>query len=111
MVRAITSNWKQPVCYDFEQPVAIDILFEIIRCIENAGFKVISITSDMGSENRALLRALNISPKNVYFNNPFVDNKRSIFVFVDALHLLKLARNHFISKGFTLIDGEIAKKD
>lgn len=44
-------------------------LFEIISCIEDADFKVLSITSDTVAENRSSLKALlNVSPENIYFN-------------------------------------------
>ncbi|KAF6211603.1 hypothetical protein GE061_012116 [Apolygus lucorum] len=108
-VRAINANWKQPIFYNFDEAMKRDVLFDIINSVERAGFHVISITSDMGPGNRALWRELNISPSNCSFSNPF-DDKRPIFVFADAPHLLKLARNHFVTKGFTF-DDKVASKD
>ena len=57
-----------------------DTLFGIICSVETAGFKVVSITSDFGGENRALWKELNISPRKTVFTRPY-DVSRNVFVF------------------------------
>lgn len=105
MARGITSKWKQPIYYDYDKPMEKEALFEIIELLEKAGFKVFSITSDMGGENRALWNKLGISASSPSFANPY-DPSREVFVFADAPHLLKLARNHFVQKGFVVCGNE-----
>ena len=68
--------------------------------MHRVGFKVAAIVSDMGPTNIGLWKTLKISPSSSGFNNP-VTNKK-IYVFADVPHLIKLARNHFIDKGFVL---------
>lgn len=86
-----------------------EILFEVIQKIEQAGFPVISITSDLGGENRAVWKELGISNENTSFENPY-DSSRQVFVFADAPHMLKLARNHFLYKGFIVCGTEHVTK-
>lgn len=105
MARGVTSKWKQPVYFDFDKPMKKDTLFDIINSVESAGFNVVSITSDMGGENRALWKELIISPTNTSFTNPY-DVSRNVFVFADVPHMLKLARNHFVDKGFVVCGNE-----
>ena len=107
MARGIFSKWKQPVYFDFDAPMSKSILLKIIYALEEIGFPVVSVTCDLGSDNRALLKDLQISTDKTFFINPF-DCGRKIFVFADIPHLLKLARNHFVTKGFLLGDGSIA---
>lgn len=77
-----------------------DILFNIIAEVHNAGFEVVALVSDMGPTNVGLWKNLVIKPSTSWLENP-ITNKR-VHVFADVPHLLKLARNHFIDKGFDL---------
>lgn len=77
-----------------------NILFDIIAEIHKVGFEVVGIVSDMGPTNIGLWKELSIQPSSSAFMNP-VTNKR-VHVFADVPHLLRLARNHFIDKGFIL---------
>lgn len=77
-----------------------DLLFNIISEIHNSGFEVVTLVSDMGPTNIGLWKNLDITPSSSWFINP-VSRKR-VHVFADVPHLLKLARNHFIDKGFVL---------
>lgn len=99
MARGLTGKWKQPIFYNFDTPMTTEILFKIICSLEEVGYKIISVTCDLGGENRAAWGKLGITENKTSFCNPF-DPSRQIFVFGDAPHLLKLARNHFVSKGF-----------
>lgn len=75
-----------------------DLLYNIISEIHNSGFEVVALVSDMGPTNIGLWKNLDITPSSSWFINP-VSRKR-VHVFADVPHLLKLARNHFIDKGF-----------
>lgn len=99
MARGLTGKWKQPIFFDFDTPMTTEILFKVICSLEEVGYKIISVTCDLGGENRAMWVKLGITENQNSFCNPF-DPSRQIFVFGDVPHLLKLARNHFLSKGF-----------
>lgn len=109
MARGLLGKWKQPIYYEFDQSMSEIILKEIIRNVQDCGFLVVAIVSDMGGGNRSLWKQLGINPNNTSFPNPSDSNKK-IFVFADVPHLLKLARNHFLDKGFvTKSGGEVDK--
>lgn len=56
-------------------------------------------------------KEIGISDTNNLFYNPY-DETRQIFIFADFPHLLKLARNHFLDKGFIVCGNEhITKSD
>lgn len=102
MARGLISNWKQPVFYDFDQPMKKEILNQIISALFNAGFTVVAIVSDMGPMNMKYFSEMNIAhDKDCSFPHPCNESMR-IFLFVDVPHLIKLLRNHFIDQGFLL---------
>lgn len=109
MARGVTAKWKQPIYFDFDQPMTKSTLFNIIHAVEQTGFKVVSITSDLGGENRALWKELGLNKNNSSFPHPF-DSSRKVFAFADVPHLLKLARNHFVDKGFIVCGNEHINK-
>lgn len=77
------------------------LVIKAICLLENAGAKVDGLVSDGATSNRKLWSELGISGekdslKNK-FNHPFED-KRHIYVFSDAPHLLKNVRNRLYNK-------------
>jgi len=94
-MRGILEAWKQPIYYDYDKNMTMDLLSSIIEDVGKTGFPIYAITGDLRAENRALLKSLEISPEKTSFNNPF-DPKRRIFVFADIPHMLKLIRHHLI---------------
>lgn len=72
------------------------ILTNIICNLYEIMYNVVAIVSDMGPSNVGLWRDLGISMDKTYFEHPVT--KQNIYVFADAPHLLKLARNHFLDK-------------
>lgn len=110
IARGLISNWKQPIYYKCDQAMTKDILEQIIQELYSAGYIVVSIVCDMGSGNIKLWSDLNIGhDKNCWFVHP-ADDQLKIFVFADAPHLIKLARNHFIDSGF-VINNHVINKD
>ncbi|KAL4082741.1 hypothetical protein QTP88_029674 [Uroleucon formosanum] len=85
-----------------------DLLQQIIEQLHNVGFNVIAMVSDMGSSNIGLWKALNIHIENTSFKHKITN--QNIYVFADVPHLLKLARNHLIVKGFVLSKGKYIGK-
>lgn len=104
MARGLMSQWKQPVFYQFDQPMTVTILNDIISSLYNSGFIVAAVTADMGIGNMSLWSKLGISHEtHCFFKHPSDENLK-IFVFADVPHLLKLIRNHFIDTGFKYKD-------
>lgn len=102
MVRGLCWNWKQVIYYDFDAAMTRDVLMGVINLLEENGLTVVATVSDLGPTNRALFNELNVNYTNPCFKT---DSGKDVFVFFDALHLLKCARKHFVDKGF-LYDGK-----
>lgn len=64
IARGLKQSWKQPVFYAFDCKMTKSILEGLISQLENAGYPVVGIVSDMGSANRALWRELEVSTGN-----------------------------------------------
>lgn len=103
MIRGICDNWKQPIYFNFDTKMTKSLLFDIILAVENSGFSVWAVTSDMGAENRALWKELSIQIENSKFRIPSIH--RDIHVFADIPHMLKLIRNHVLDDGVQLDSG------
>ncbi|KAF0297725.1 Transposable element P transposase [Amphibalanus amphitrite] len=116
MVRSLCSHWKQPLYFDFDQTMTREILFEAIRGVEEAGYRVVAIVSDLGATNRKLLwtekslGGLGVSHDEAYFEHPNYPT-RKIYTFADTPHLLKLLRNHIVDEGLRLPSGTVINKD
>lgn len=76
-------------------------IFQIIQRIEDAGFFVVSVTSDMHQGNVGLAKKLGVTSEKPYFRNPAREDA-VIYWFYDPVHLLKLVRNYLITTGFIL---------
>lgn len=77
------------------------LVIKAIMLLEDAGTEVIGLKTDGATTNRTMWNNLGISGKkkslNKYFLNPY-DEKRKVFVFSDAPHLLKTIRNRLHDK-------------
>ncbi|XP_011703726.1 PREDICTED: uncharacterized protein LOC105459423, partial [Wasmannia auropunctata] len=81
------------------------------RQLKLQSYTVVAITCDLGPSNRKLLKELGIGieeHEKCYFQHPSND-ALNVFVFADPPHLIKLAHNHYIDKGFNY-NGETIKK-
>ncbi|CAH1955273.1 unnamed protein product [Acanthoscelides obtectus] len=107
LIRGIFKSWMQPVFYNFDCKMTSDILMGIIKFVEESGFHVVAMVSDLGA-NRGLHNELNVSNTKPYFTNP--SNNEKIFVMADIPQLLKLIRNNFVAHGF-LINNKPIKKE
>jgi len=79
------------------------LLIAIITSLHDAGFEVKAAVSDMAPCNEGLWSSLGITSDITSFEHPIT--KSSIHVFADPPHLLKLARNHYLDRGFVLPSG------
>jgi hypothetical protein len=109
LLRGIFKRWKIPVWYQFDSNLSKDLLFDIIKEVEGAGYHVVSITSDMGSTNLGLAKKLGITTDDPSFEHPCRPGHK-IWWFYDVPHLLKLVRNNLINHGFRLSSGTVINK-
>ncbi|KAJ8895742.1 hypothetical protein PR048_001080, partial [Dryococelus australis] len=100
MALGLLLKWKQPVYFNFDNPMTEPILKEVVN-LESSEYQVYSVTSDLGPSNRNLTKSLGICE-----TKPSIINPKYSFFFADGPHLLKLIRNHFLDKGFILETGE-----
>jgi len=103
VVRGLFARWKQPIFYKFDQNMTKEIILDAITQLYNIGYKVVAMTSDLGSTNQALLKQFGIQAidddAKTYFEHP-CDAHSNVHVFADVPHLMKLLRNHFLDSGF-----------
>lgn len=107
MARGVACQWKQPVYVGFDQKMTKDILFDIIKKLDDIDFKTVCVVSDCGGGNVGLWRALDINYENPVFSLP---TGREIVYIPDGPHTLKLIRNWLLDTGFLLNDSVINKK-
>jgi len=79
------------------------LLLETITSLHDAGFEVKAAVSDMAPCNEGLWSSLGITSDITSFEHPITNS--TIHVFADPPHLLKLARNHYLDRGFVLPNG------
>lgn len=101
MARGLFSKWKQPVYVNFDTRMTKDILESIIKNLNDVGYMVKAIVSDLGGGNVGLWKELNVNTEHTFFIHPSVTSE-NIYVFADVPHLLKLVRNWFLDTGFVL---------
>jgi len=92
------------------------IVNQIITEAEKIGIKVNSITSDMGSSNKAMWTAcgINCQPgsKNVYNNSTPrpIDPERKLYFMPDVPHLFKNTKQSLLNNKFFTLHPDIVKK-
>lgn len=109
MIRGLFKPWKQPIYYNYDFPMDLNTINDIIKRLENIKFTVVAIVSDLGATNSLLRKNLKITLESPFFTHPSSETKK-IFVFADVPHLIKLIRNHFLDSGF-LMDGKIINSE
>ncbi|KAJ8872942.1 hypothetical protein PR048_026558 [Dryococelus australis] len=104
IARGLASKWRQPIFYDFDKNITEDKLFEVMKGVEESGFKVLAIVR----KSKFVEKLTNFYNK-VSFTN-LVDVTREVWLFADIPHLIKLLRNNFLDYGIRLPCGsEISK--
>lgn len=99
-IRGLFSKWKTPIFIDFDRPMTLEILNDVISSLYAKGFKVAAIVHDCGGGNLAVLKEadINHAQQKVSIQHPVT--KEEIFFFPDAPHLLKLIRNWLLDHVF-----------
>ena len=102
MVRGIFTKLTFPYAQYPTRGITADCLFpiawEVVKNLECAGFKVISLTGDKASANRKFFAMHNLtqsqpSKETHKIRNPYSIEERDIFFLSDAPHLIKTVRN------------------
>lgn len=102
MVRGVFIKLRFPYAQYPTRGITADHLFplawEVVKHLECAGFKVISLTGDKASPNRKFFRLHRLASRQrsgvVYkVANPYSIEKRSLYFISDVPHLVKTARN------------------
>lgn len=109
MVTGINEKFKIPVAYfltsGLKSPEKAALTQEVILRVTKAGVKVVGLTFDGLNSNIAMTRVMGASIKK---GKPFIVNPHSndkIYLYPDACHMLKCARN-CLARNQTLYDGD-----
>ena len=107
MCRGIFSNFKIPIYFVFDTAINKENLEVAIKAVETAGFHVVAVCCDMGTNNTAVKHELKVTVEEPWFKHPCVEERPNSFIYFlhDMPHLLKLLRNHLLSQGFVLKSG------
>lgn len=95
-------DFKVPVAYELLNGLeTIDrtaLLFHVIKCVEETGVVIVSVTGDGLPANITAYESLgvNFDELKPYFKSPTYPEKK-IYVILDPPHMLKLIRKHFSS--------------
>ena len=109
LIRGLFSPWKQPVYFDFDKQMNLDLLLFIIKKMESIGLQVKAIVSYLGRSHN-LWKSLEISEAKSYFFSPTYPLTK-IWVFADMPHYIKLLRNHFLDKSMKLNSGTVINSE
>lgn len=107
MARGVFKSWRQPLYYDFDTKLSKSLIFSTIEELHRINYEVRVLVTDMGPDNQGLLKELGVTKEEPWFINP-CDGER-VYVFADVPHLVKLIRNHFLDKDFTIGDKIVNK--
>lgn len=108
LLRSVKNNWKQVIGAHITDGTLDPELFKqfIYNCIEfskQVGLKVVSLSSDMGNENRSLWKVLGIQIKKTGLRqNYFTYNGDNIFIMPDVCHLIKNLKNLALNSSIKL---------
>jgi hypothetical protein len=118
VARGITLKWKQVIGWHFtsdkksKSPTGKELLefvYQGVKELENAGYEVCGVTSDMGSSNQAMWREAGLkigcdiapSAKKFMVRNPVRKDEKFVFM-ADVPHLLKALKNAFTKYDFLI---------
>lgn len=103
LVTSIELKISLPVAHFFIDSLnaqeKINMLFEIIRCLQTIGVNILTITFDGLVTNRSMCEKIGacFQPPNI---RPFIEvDSKKILILLDPPHMLKNVRNSFASRG------------
>lgn len=100
MIQGLAKRYKQPVAFYLSNSttktmVLQNIIVEVIKSLQNVGFKVVATVCDQGATNRGAVQYLASKVE----KNPgtyFMVNGERVYYLFDIPHLFKSLRNNFI---------------
>lgn len=112
MACGIYSQWKLPVAYFLSHSrvnkmILKDLIIDVVNKLFDVGLFPKLIVCDQDASNQSVLKLLNISEDNPFFNV----NDHKIFSLFDVPHLLKSVRNNLIGACFQKNDLIFSFKD
>lgn len=118
LIRGVKTAWKQVIACEVTGPSTKGILQKqvIEKCVKFAelcGLRVVSLSSDMGSNNRAMWSAFGVevtrneNQRNIHFT---VDSN-DIHVVPDVCHLIKNMKNTILNVGLYLPQSLVENED
>lgn len=60
MIRSLIGDWKQPIYYNYDTSMNVELFNEIVSKIYECGYTIVSVVSDLGGSNRKFLKDLSI---------------------------------------------------
>ncbi len=105
MIQGVTKNFKYPIWYRYNTKMSPEELKDLVKKVEDMGFHVIGIVSDMDGANRSVPEKLGASLTTPRFPNPARPGQYVYYMY-DQVHILKLIRTHLVRTGFW-IGGEL----
>lgn len=96
-LRGIVTKWKTPVYFGLDEPMSLETVNIIVKAVEVAGFRVRSVSFDLG--NKVFLKDVAYTKEHSYFIPNPTDSLRKTYLLPDPPHLLKTLRNHLFQKG------------
>lgn len=112
MIRGVFSHWRFVLSFvvsagSTKKSQLKEHLFSAIDLSTKIGFNVIGVTCDQGTNNQSLYK----NELGVTINDPyFVYNKKRIYTFFDAPHLIKSVRNILLKNDLETEDGIVSWK-
>ncbi|RVE41073.1 hypothetical protein evm_014276 [Chilo suppressalis] len=110
MLRGLIKNFKQPIAYMFCNSATDAVtlqkyIVDVIKKVEEAGFRVVATVCDQGSNNQKAIKSLveenrikKLRNGEELRQNTFVVNESEIIPLYDPPHLLKGIRNNLLNK-------------
>lgn len=114
MMHGMFYDFKIPIWYRFDYNMSVAELTDIINHIEDAGFHVVSVTTDNFSGNTSVAKKMGATMEQPWFIHPSREDKpgqkAKIFWIFDPVHNIKLVRNWILDAGLLLQDGTMVNE-
>ena len=103
LLRGLKNKWKQIIAHEITGPSTpgSDMKYLVDKCIETCkelGLTVKAVVSDMGSNNRAMWKELNVNVSRNSRSTAYSTEDGDIHVIADVPHLLKNLRSATLSR-------------
>ncbi|KAG6454211.1 hypothetical protein O3G_MSEX008557 [Manduca sexta] len=113
MIQGLNEKFKQPIAYYFvEDTISSEtlavIIKEVIKAVNNTGYKILAIVCDQKPANMQAIAILQ-EQCGTESKNCFMVDKDKVFIVYDVPYLFKELRNEFLEKGKMTMNGMTAR--